>query len=106
MGLERATRASYRCDMRVPTSGADVLLFVASTSDKANVSALSVHQFRKVMTDFQPVLAYHPERVTSEAVARFQDEVGSDESVVETMPEATLSLERVLADRGVELVAS
>jgi hypothetical protein len=103
-GLDRVTRARYRCDMRIPAPDTDVLLFVASTSDKANVSALSLHQFRKVTAGFKPVLAYHPDRVTSEAVFRFQDEAGSDDSVIETRPEETLALERALQRRGVELI--
>jgi len=102
-GLEQVARANYKCDMRIPAEGTNVLLFAASTSDKANVSALTVHQFRKVTTDFIPLLAFHPKRVASEAVARFQDEVGSDEAVVETFPDATQSLERALQNRGVAL---
>lgn len=101
------TMANYRADLRIHSvSGADVVLFAASTSDKANVSALTMGQFKRFAgsRQFLPILAYHPDRVASEAVYRFQDEVETTESAVAVQPGDYRSLVGALRDRGVELV--
>ena len=100
----RDTKAAYRADLRIVNDDLrDVVLFVASTSDKASVSTLCVHQFGKVLHNFVPLLAYHPDRVSSEAVFRFQDEVQNDLATVPTRPDATAELERALRLVGVGL---
>lgn len=102
--LRERTRANYRADLRVSTaSSADLVVFAASTSDKANVSALTVGQFGKVRTDLVPVLAYHPDKVASEAIYRFQDEVGDSGSVVPTQPGEYRALVGELKNRGVAI---
>lgn len=100
------TKANYRADLHIhAVSGVDVVLFAASTSDKANVSALTMGQFKRFAADreFSPILAYHPDRVTSEAVYRFQDEVETAEAAVPVQPGEYRPLVRALRERGVDL---
>ncbi|MXZ86931.1 MAG: DUF1828 domain-containing protein [Acidimicrobiia bacterium] len=104
--IQDRTRANYRADLQINSGeGADVVLFAASTSDKANVSALTMGQFKRLATErqFLPVLAYHPERVASEAVYRFQDEVEDMESVVPTELDNYRELVGILRKRGIEM---
>lgn len=105
--LRERTRATYRADLRVATSvaGRDLVLFAASTSDKANVSALTVGHFKRVRSDLVPLLAYDPDRVASEAVYRFQDEVEDDRSIVAVRPGALSTLVAELDRRGVLISA-
>ena len=92
--------------MSVASGTSDVLLFAASTSDKAGVSALSVDQFAGIdgMRDFAPLLAYHPDKVPSEAIYRFQDKVQNDDAVVAVEPGNFRELLGALDRMGVELV--
>jgi hypothetical protein len=96
------TRANYKADLHILTDDdADVVVFAASTSDKANVSALTVNHFKKVIPEMRPVLAYYPDKVNSEAIFRFQDEVEDDDAVVPVPPEDITRLLSALRDRGV-----
>jgi hypothetical protein len=67
---------SYTADMRISSdTGEPIVLFIAGTTDRANVAALSVHHFREAGYDMQPILAYNRDRVSSVSVYRFQDEI-------------------------------
>jgi hypothetical protein len=105
--LAERLKAKYRADLRLGTqSGGSVVLFLASTSDKANVSSLSTHRFHQVDQNLKSFLAYHPEKVASEAVFRFQDEVGDDSATVPVVPGDYARLFRVIRDRGVLLAGA
>lgn len=102
--LAEQTKAKYRADLRVATNTQkNVVLFLASTSDKANVSSLSIHRFKDLGLQLVPMLAYHPEKVPSEAVYRFQDEVQDDTAAVPVEPGNYAELFKQFRDRGVEL---
>ena len=102
--LVEQTKAKYRADLRVGTGTAkNVVLFLASTSDKANVSSLSIHRFKHLGLPLVPLLAYHPDKVASEAVYRFQDEVEDDTAAVPVAPGDYGLLFKQFRDRGVEL---
>jgi len=106
--LKDRTKAKYRADLRIQGAGnADVVLFAASTSDKANVSALTMRQFGRsqVVRELLPVLAYHPERVARESIYRFQDEVCQDDAAIPAPPGNHRSLLAALGDRGVVLTS-
>jgi hypothetical protein len=109
-GLEQAgARGSYTAELRlgagVERDAPDVVLFAAGTTDRANVAALCVHQFRKVYPTFQPLLAFRP-GVSSQAILRFQDEVEDDRAVLQVAPGETMTLTGELARRGVPVKAS
>lgn len=82
-----------------------MVLFAAGTSDYVNVSDLTIRQFGRVETEREmlPLLAYHPERVASESICRFQDEVGQDDAVIPAPPGSHRPLLAALAERGVAL---
>jgi Domain of unknown function DUF1828 len=102
--LVEQTKAKYRADLRVgTTSNNSIVLFLASTSDKANVSSLSIHRFKQLGLPLLPVLAYHPEKVASEAVYRFQDEVQDDTAAVPVHPGDYSTLFKEFRNRGAEL---
>ncbi len=104
--LNGITKATYRADLRMGSdTGPDVVLFAASTSDKANVSALTMGQFRKVDRELVPILVYRPDRVASEAIYRFQDEVDEVDAVVAVEPGSYRELFGALERRGVELTS-
>jgi hypothetical protein len=103
--LKVRSRATYRVDLRLSAgpSKRPVALFFSSTSDKANVAALTVRHLSRAQIDVQPVLACHP-RVSSPAVYRFQDEVDDDSSVVQATPNELSQLLPALQRRGVSVV--
>ena len=103
--LKKLTKATYKADLKMASSaGHDVVLFAASTSDKANVSALTMRQFSKTDSRIKPVLAFQPSRVSSEAVYRFQDEVGDTDAVVPVEPGSYRELYGAIGRLGVEFV--
>jgi hypothetical protein len=96
-------KARYKVDMRVPTDRPDspVALFFASTTEKTNLSALTVVHLNRAHVTALPVLAYHPQRVPSEAVFRFQEEAQDDSAAVGVTPGEIGPLIPVLRRRGV-----
>lgn len=65
-----------------------------------------MRRFKEVRSRMMPILAYHPDRVSSEAIYRFQDEVDDENAAIPTFPDSTMALVAALRDRGVELTTA
>lgn len=95
---------AFRADLRLETDQeAPVVLFLASTSERATRAALTVDQFRKVGTPMAPLMAYD-HHVSSDAVWIFQEYAqGGDESALPVEVDSDAHLARRLANMGVPI---
>jgi hypothetical protein len=98
-----SSKSKYRVDLKVPTDRPDepVALFIASTGEKTNLAALTVVHLQRASSRARPVLAYNPDRVTSEAIVRFQDEVEDDSAAIPVPAGQVDQLVPALQRRGV-----
>jgi hypothetical protein len=94
---------SYQADLYIESGGAPVTVFAASTDQSALAAALSVTQYRKAHLDFQPLLSFRPDRVSSLSVAKFQDAAEADDCVTGAPQDDFATLRPALRKLGVAL---
>lgn len=99
---ETSGQARYRVDLKLPTDGDPVALFVASTSDRARSAAIVVDQCRRSDVPIRPLLAYKGSpQMADDALLTFRDYAGDEQSSIEVDANAPFPLARRLSSLGV-----